>query len=45
MDLLTALTAIDAALADRAVAHVLALPKVYDPDSVLVTSALNRCLA
>ncbi len=36
VDLLGALTAIDEALADRAVTHVLSRPGTYDPDTVLV---------
>jgi len=39
VDVLTALPAIDAPLADRAVSHILAFPKVYDPDIVLVPAA------
>jgi len=39
VDLQTALAAIDEALADRAVAHILAWPKSYDLDTVLVPAA------
>jgi len=41
-DLLAALGAIDAGLADRAVAHILAHPKAYDPDAILVPAVLDR---
>ena len=40
VDLLTALSQLDAALADRAVDHLLAWPKTYGLDSVLVPAAL-----
>jgi hypothetical protein len=39
VDLLTALATIDGALADRAMTHVLGLPKIYDPDAALVPAA------
>jgi predicted 2-oxoglutarate/Fe(II)-dependent dioxygenase YbiX len=46
VDLLHAFAAIDEALASRAVAHMLALPPVYDPDVTLVPAArLLRGLA
>jgi predicted 2-oxoglutarate/Fe(II)-dependent dioxygenase YbiX len=45
-DLQTALAAIDETLAERAADHILALPKFYDPDRVLVPAAkLLRGLA
>jgi hypothetical protein len=40
VDLLTALSRIDAGLAARAVEHLLAWPKTYGPDDVLVPAAL-----
>jgi hypothetical protein len=40
VDLLTALSQLDAALADRAVDHLLAWPKTYGLDPVLVPAAL-----
>jgi hypothetical protein len=40
VDLLTALSRIDAGLAARAVEHLLAWPKTYRPDDVLVPAAL-----
>ena len=40
VDLLTATSRIDAGLAARAVEHVLAWPKTYNPDDVLVPAAL-----
>lgn len=40
VDLLTALGQLDAALADRAVDHILAWPKTYGLDTVLVPAAL-----
>lgn len=40
VDLLTAASRIDAGLAGRAVEHLLAWPKTYDPDSLLVPAAL-----
>jgi predicted 2-oxoglutarate/Fe(II)-dependent dioxygenase YbiX len=39
VDLQTALATIDEALADRAVVHILAWPKTYDPDKALVPAA------
>ena len=42
VDLLTALGQIDAALADRAADYILAWPKTYGPDTVLVPAV--RCL-
>lgn len=39
VDLLTAASRIDAGLAARAIAHLLAWPKTYKPDSVLVPAA------
>ncbi len=41
VDLLTALGQIDAALADRAVDHILAWPQTYEPDAVLVPAVLR----
>ena len=41
-DLLIALGAIDQGLADRALTHILAHPKCYDPDSILVPAARDR---
>jgi hypothetical protein len=41
VDLLTALGQIDAALADRAADHLLAWPKTYGPDTVLVPAVLS----
>ncbi len=41
VSLLTALGAIDPALAERAVDHILSLPKVYDPDKVLLSAVLK----
>jgi len=41
VDLLTATSRIDAALAGRAIAHVLSWPSTYDPDNVLVPAALT----
>jgi hypothetical protein len=40
VDLLTASSRIDAALAARAVVHVLAWPKTYTPDGIIVPAAL-----
>lgn len=40
VDLLTATSRIDAGLAARAIAHLLAWPKTYKPDDVLVPAAL-----
>jgi hypothetical protein len=39
VDLQTALAGIDEAMADRAVARILALPQTYDPDAVLIPAA------
>ncbi|HEY1932837.1 MAG TPA: 2OG-Fe(II) oxygenase [Acetobacteraceae bacterium] len=44
-DLLSALSAIDPELAGRAVAHVLARPKPYDADGILVPAALSLAAA
>jgi predicted 2-oxoglutarate/Fe(II)-dependent dioxygenase YbiX len=41
VDLLTALGQISAALADRAVNHILAWPQTYEPDAVLVPAVLG----
>jgi len=41
VDLSTALGQIDAALADRAVDHILAWPQTYEPDAVLVPAVLG----
>jgi predicted 2-oxoglutarate/Fe(II)-dependent dioxygenase YbiX len=43
VDLQAALAAIDETLADRAAAHMLGLPKVYDADMVLVPAAKLLC--
>ncbi len=40
-DLLTALGQINAALADRAADHILARPKTYEPDAVLIPAVLG----
>ncbi len=40
-DLLAALDGIDAVLADRAVTHILAAPKTFDMDNVLVPAAVQ----
>jgi hypothetical protein len=41
VDLLTALGQIDAALAERAVDHILAWPQTYEPDAILVPAVLG----
>ena len=41
VDLMTALGQIDAALAERAADHILAWPKTYGPDAVLVPAVRN----
>ncbi len=41
VDLLTALGQIDAALAERAADHILAWPRTYEPDAVLIPAVLG----
>jgi hypothetical protein len=41
VDLFTALGQIDAALAERAVDHILAWPQTYEPDAVLIPAILG----